>query len=770
MFKKLLSAVAILYVALPGFTQASKSLIYGSGNGLGTNGFWLFNQSTGCGSGNVPTDDVPAGNDNPAVGMAWSGVTNEFFMAKSDPVLSSDAVLIKYNPTSSSFTTFPGGVNSIAVQDAVLVRLCSGPDGYLYATRSIASSDGGTAQIDGNNYSMKNLALIRVNPVTGTYVQIGFLTNPLSNQFPSPWGTSANSARNWTTSGQNPFSSSLNYQGNGGNGDMTIVANPAGGYTCYIMCGNWLFSTPFSPSTGFGVSGGNITPFTRASNITWANNQNPFIGTFGLAYDNTAGTIYGVGGTNNPSATANIFTTNPATGTRGANITSSGCPMTNAQYNDATEAFNSIAVAQSLTSATYIRARKYRLTYKIYIKNIGNVNIRNFQVAENLAARFPSCTFSNFSLTSVGSSGLGLNTASFNGVGNTSLITATQTFRDSLYNTSFPAATSYNQARDTITLAFDIDNVREDGTVYNNFVTASGTTLDGATISDLSDNGTNADPNSDANGDDAGEGDPTPVKFGTTVAGTIWNDINGSANNTYSGIQNGGEVGIVLPANTLYAVVVDNTTGLSISSALVNTSGAYSLDSVPGFAPASNAAGTTGFSIRLTTGAAIPGSAPPPVVTNAQLQALGIVVTSLATKIKGADASAGSSVPGTGTFDPTNANTNFGATAVTSQDFGMERTPETALNLQASQANPGGFNFVTVPAGAFFTNNNGGVANTTDYDGGTVTSITVNSFPGNTNAFRVGAVTYTNGGTCPVATTCTAWPGTLSIPYTNGTG
>lgn len=99
-----------------------------------------------------------------------------------------------------------------------------------------------------------------------------------------------------------------------------------------------------------------------------------------------------------------------------------------------------------------------------------------------------------------------------------------------------------------------------------------------------------------------------------------------------------------------------------------------------------------------------------------------------------------------------------GSITVTNANFGLQLPPTASGVNEASSLNPGGFNLKTVPASAF---------GNADVDG-SVSSITITSFPTNTNVLKIGSTIYTNGGTCPPQSTCTAWPGTVTVPVSGG--
>lgn len=103
----------------------------------------------------------------------------------------------------------------------------------------------------------------------------------------------------------------------------------------------------------------------------------------------------------------------------------------------------------------------------------------------------------------------------------------------------------------------------------------------------------------------------------------------------------------------------------------------------------------------------------------------------------------------------------IGSSNITEADFGVEIPPVTANSSLSNQPNPGGYNNYTLPAGSF---------NVSDADG-SVTSITVTEYPTGANYLKIGTTVYVNpsGGICPPLTTCTAWPGTVTVPYSGNT-
>lgn len=215
------------------------------------------------------------------------------------------------------------------------------------------------------------------------------------------------------------------------------------------------------------------------------------------------------------------------------------------------------------------------------------------------------------------------------------------------------------------------------------------------------------------------------------ISGTVWNDINNSANNTFTNIFTAGETGS--NGGGLYVNLVNNS-GNIITSAAVAADGTYSLT-----APRN----TNNLTLRLSTTQGVPESAAP-----------------------------ANSIPANWTNTSPLQTTAFNTVTanITARDFGIEQLPETAISVQSTIGNPGGFDFATIASSAFQTAT-GGNPNTADAGGGTVANMRITAFPSNTNVIRINTTTYINGGTCPPSTTCTAWPaGGVTVAYTNGTG
>ncbi len=97
-----------------------------------------------------------------------------------------------------------------------------------------------------------------------------------------------------------------------------------------------------------------------------------------------------------------------------------------------------------------------------------------------------------------------------------------------------------------------------------------------------------------------------------------------------------------------------------------------------------------------------------------------------------------------------------GSASVSNANFGLQIPPVTNNNTINNIANPGGFNGYAIPNGTFLA---------TDADG-TVDSIVISSFPTGANYLKIGATVYTLTGICPPqVTSCTAWPGSVVVPF-----
>ena len=231
--------------------------------------------------------------------------------------------------------------------------------------------------------------------------------------------------------------------------------------------------------------------------------------------------------------------------------------------------------------------------------------------------------------------------------------------------------------------------------------------------------------------DNAGLTSPTAtpgnvtLNFGDlTIAGTVYNDVNGLSDNTV----NGTGAGTYGATNTqVYVSLVNATTNKVVAVATVATDGSYSFGNADGVA-----AGTSYNLVATTTAPAV-----------------GATLTA-ATAPAGYGFT-GDYNPYTATNDaPGNGVLNLGAvtTSTTAANFGLELRPTAGtLATQAVGANPGGTNLYAVPATYFSgTDNDPNVSS----PAGAIASLIISSFPSNTTTLVVNGLSYTSA-TFPAA-------------------
>ena len=210
--------------------------------------------------------------------------------------------------------------------------------------------------------------------------------------------------------------------------------------------------------------------------------------------------------------------------------------------------------------------------------------------------------------------------------------------------------------------------------------------------------------------------DSADIQLGClTLSGTLWNDVNNSANGTNTNIFTTGENGTNI-GGTMFATLVDPSTGNVIESTPIASNGTYSFVKVPSYA--------NGLIVRLTNTLGVEGSSAPGLAT----------------------------LPSTWTnTSPLTQNVNTTNANITDKDFGAEELP-TPANLSATiQPNPGGTNNATVPPATF-----GG----TDPSSGSISAIRITAFPTNTTTITINGNTYNAGN----------FPGTGVTVPTNGAG
>jgi large repetitive protein len=156
-----------------------------------------------------------------------------------------------------------------------------------------------------------------------------------------------------------------------------------------------------------------------------------------------------------------------------------------------------IGLSKSVTSAPGVN-NTHDVTYKIKVKNMGNVVLQQVAVFDTLSKTFPFPV--QFSLTSATSSNpsVVINTG-YNGLTGTLLV-------DSSSSTLAVA----DSAIITLVVNVNIDN-NGPGTFYNSAFGQANGQLGTGTTSDISDNGDTTDANNDGKPDGLTENDPTPI-------------------------------------------------------------------------------------------------------------------------------------------------------------------------------------------------------------------------------------------------------------------
>jgi gliding motility-associated-like protein/uncharacterized repeat protein (TIGR01451 family) len=154
-----------------------------------------------------------------------------------------------------------------------------------------------------------------------------------------------------------------------------------------------------------------------------------------------------------------------------------------------------IGVAKSAGNAVFVSEGVYDVNYTFTVENLGNVDLENITVIDNLALTYPAPASTSIQVAPNATGTLGAN-AAYNGTGNNNLLTAGSTL---------PVG-----ATETITMTVRVTMNGTTQTSFNNTATATGEEVGGTgTTDDTSEDGTNPDPNN--NGDPENPGEDTPT-------------------------------------------------------------------------------------------------------------------------------------------------------------------------------------------------------------------------------------------------------------------
>ncbi|MDP2235545.1 MAG: LruC domain-containing protein [Bacteroidales bacterium] len=193
-----------------------------------------------------------------------------------------------------------------------------------------------------------------------------------------------------------------------------------------------------------------------------------------------------------------------------------------------------------------------------------------------------------------------------------------------------------------------------------------------------------------------------------SISGNVYNDINGLTDNLVNGNPLNEASGTALYANLI------NSSGNVIQSAMVNPDGTFTFEGVP----------LGELKVELSTIQGTTGN-PAPART---LPSNWVYAGELAGDGATAANNQGQAI------------INITANNIENINFGIQQKPLAGTSTLPEQTNPGGTNFVSVPATSF---------SGSDFDGGNVVSIKIVSFPIGVNTLDINGTTYTSA-TFPV--------------------
>ncbi|MCC7370482.1 MAG: DUF11 domain-containing protein [Chloroflexi bacterium] len=316
----------------------------------------------------------------------------------------------------------------------------------------------------------------------------------------------------------------------------------------------------------------------------------------------------------------------------------------------------------------------FTVPYLFTLRNYGNTPLTNVQITDNLATTFAGASGFTVVAGSLSATG-GLTTnAAYNGSSVTSLLA--------------PGNTLAVGATATVSFRVRVAPGPVQGP-FSNSATASGTSPSNTPTTDLSDDGTDPDPNNDGNPNQPGENDPTQIIFAPSA------DVSVTKSNTPQTLPVGGNVSYLLtvrnagPSGATGVVVTDPLpAGVTLVSTTPSQGSCTSPGGVPTCALGTLSSGSTATVTivvttttvgTLTNSASVTANEPDPDMTN-----------NGANSGTGVAASADLSIVKTDTADPISAGQNVTYTVVVTNNG-----PSPATGVQAVDLLPAGATYVS---------------------------------------------------------------------------
>ncbi len=155
-----------------------------------------------------------------------------------------------------------------------------------------------------------------------------------------------------------------------------------------------------------------------------------------------------------------------------------------------------IGISKQAVSISKVSAGTYDVTYEFVVHNYGNVTLQALQITDDLTAAYPDPI--SFSVQSISSDDLMVD-SSYDGKTITTMLQAGNSIA----------------AKESKTLTLVVRVIPPTSGPYENQAAIEGEHPDAGKVTDLSQNGSNPDP--DVDGNPANNGDPTPVNFGNQI-------------------------------------------------------------------------------------------------------------------------------------------------------------------------------------------------------------------------------------------------------------